>query len=153
MPSPLLLPLLRTGLIALCASAAVGGSARAAGLVAPAPPDLVGLQAPPASHLTTAPAVGTAVSAPARKVVATRPAAAAPAGAGAASSAQAVVIEDRYNRIEELHERGEVRRIQVQPKGGAAYEILPAAGGRDMSSGTQSGRGAAGQRVWPLLSF
>ncbi|HQY07614.1 MAG TPA: hypothetical protein PK797_02795 [Burkholderiaceae bacterium] len=79
--------------------------------------------------------------------------AAAGPSAGAASSPQAVVIEDRFTRIEELHERGEVRRIQVQPRGGAAYEILPATGGRDISSGAQGGRGAAGQRVWPLLSF
>lgn len=73
--------------------------------------------------------------------------------AQAASTPQAVVIEDRYTRIEELHERGEVRSIKVQPKGGRAYEIVPATGGRDMSNSAGNGRAAAGQRVWPVLSF
>lgn len=149
MPSPILLPLLRAGRAVLCAMAAAG-SVQAAGPAAPPPPDLGRLQSPttPARQ-----AAAPQARAPERTVVATRPAATASASAGAASSAQVVVIEDRYNRIEEQHERGEVRRIQVQPKGGAAYEIVPATGGRDMSSGAQGGRGAAGQRVWPLLSF
>jgi hypothetical protein len=73
--------------------------------------------------------------------------------AQAASTPQAVVIEDKYTRIEELHEHGEVRSIKVQPKGGRAYEIVPATGGRDLSNSAGTGRGAAGQRVWPILSF
>lgn len=71
----------------------------------------------------------------------------------AASTPQAVVIEDRFTRIEEMHERGEVRRITVQPKGGRPYEIVPATGGRDLSNSAGNGRAAAGQRVWPVLSF
>jgi hypothetical protein len=115
------------------------GAAMAAGPgSAPPPPDLSGFQA--------------AAPVAARAASAATPAASRPV-TQAASSPQAVVIEDRYTRIEELHERGEVRSIKVQPKGGRAYEILPATGGRDMSNSAGNGRGAAGQRVWPVLSF
>lgn len=94
-------------------------------------------------------------SAPSRAAAgASSPAAAASRPvAQAASATQAVVIEDRFTRIEELHERGEIRSIKVQPKGGRAYEIVPATGGRDMSNSAGNGRAAAGQRVWPVLSF
>ena len=58
-----------------------------------------------------------------------------------------------WKSFEELHERGEVRSIKVQPKVGRPYEIVPATGGRDMSNSAGNGRAAAGQRVWPVLSF
>lgn len=141
------LPSVRAGLITLCVSAAL--PVWAVGPTAPAPPDLGRLQA------TAVPASAPAASASAvaqRKGGAARPAAAS-ASAGAASSPQAVVIEDRYTRIEELHERGEVRSVKVQPKVGRPYEIVPATGGRDMSNSAGNGRAAAGQRVWPVLSF
>jgi hypothetical protein len=69
---------------------------------------------------------------------------------------QHIVTEDDGVRIEELRVRGETQRISVTPKKGAItkpYEILPAAGGRDMSYNAQATRGAAGQRVWNVLTF
>jgi hypothetical protein len=66
---------------------------------------------------------------------------------------QQTTIEDEGAKVEELRVRGEVRRITVTPKVGtwAPYEVLPAEGSRDLS---QSGsRGAAGQRVWHVLTF
>jgi hypothetical protein len=121
---------------ALCATGIAGAEAWAADLAPP--PDLRQL---PASAPARAVAASAAAAVPSRPV------------AQAASATQAVVIEDRFTRIEELHERGEVRSIKVQPKGGRAYEIVPATGGRDMSNSAGNGRAAAGQRVWPVLSF
>ena len=68
---------------------------------------------------------------------------------------QRIVVEDDNARVEELRVRGETQRIVVKPKvaGARPYEILPADGGRDMSAGPSSERGAAGQRVWNVLSF
>ena len=79
---------------------------------------------------------------------------AAPLPASPAEPAvQRSVIEDESVRIEELRVRGEVRSIHVQPRGARAYEVLPASGGRDMAPGPGTGRAAAGQRVWSVLSF
>ncbi|WP_251972595.1 DUF2782 domain-containing protein [Sphaerotilus microaerophilus] len=122
---------------ALCALGIAGAGVCAADLTAP--PDLRQL---PASAPSRAAAAASSPAAAASRAV-----------AQAASATQAVVIEDRFTRIEELHERGEVRSIKVQPKGGRAYEIVPATGGRDMSNSAGNGRAAAGQRVWPVLSF
>ncbi|AKJ30543.1 DUF2782 domain-containing protein [Caldimonas brevitalea] len=74
------------------------------------------------------------------------------APAGGEPAVQRTRIEDDNARIDELRVRGQNQSIKVQPKkGGAAYEVLPADGSRDLSGdGT---RGAAGQRVWHLLSF
>ncbi len=75
-----------------------------------------------------------------------------PAAADPAEPAvQRTVVEDEGSRISELRVRGQVQRITVQPKvGGAkAYEILPGEGGHAPGEG----RGAAGQRVWQVLSF
>ncbi len=66
---------------------------------------------------------------------------------------QLTVIDDGSTRIEELKVRGQTRRISVKPKGAQAYEIVPADAGRDNSDGASSQRGAAGQRVWHILSF
>jgi hypothetical protein len=67
---------------------------------------------------------------------------------------QLTVIEDDGARIEELKVRGQTQRITVQPKGGMkAYEIIPADPGRDMSDSAGSQRGAAGKRVWRVLTF
>lgn len=65
------------------------------------------------------------------------------------------VIEDEGARISELRVRGAVRNITVQPKGpiDAEYEVLAPDAGRDTSSGPHSSKGAAGQRVWRVLSF
>ncbi|WP_435870067.1 hypothetical protein [Eleftheria terrae] len=82
------------------------------------------------------------------------PAPAQPAAAAAVpeEAVQRIHIEDDGARIDELRVRGQNRRITVQPKkGGAAYEVLPADGGRDMTNENQ--RGAAGKRVWQLWSF
>jgi hypothetical protein len=65
------------------------------------------------------------------------------------------VIEDDGARIEELKVRGQTQRITVTPKRGPrqGYEIIPADGARDMSDGAASERGAAGKRVWRVMSF
>jgi hypothetical protein len=67
---------------------------------------------------------------------------------------QRIVVEDDAVRIEELRVRGQTQRIVVMPRNAAAYEIVPAAGGRDPSQnrgGQQAGAG--GQRVWNVLKF
>ena len=68
---------------------------------------------------------------------------------------QHTVIDDGGTRIDELKVRGETQRITVTPKVGPAqgYEIIPAGGARNMSDGASSTRGAAGKRVWHVLSF
>jgi hypothetical protein len=66
------------------------------------------------------------------------------------------VIEDDHVRVEELRVRGEVRRIVVRTQGnqpGSTYEIAPADGARDLSSGPVSARGVAGRSLWTVLSF
>jgi hypothetical protein len=65
------------------------------------------------------------------------------------------VIEDDGARIEELRVRGQTQRIVVSPKRGpyARYEIITGDGSRDLSAGANTSRGAAGQRVWHVLSF
>jgi len=67
---------------------------------------------------------------------------------------QQTVIEDDGVRIEELKVRGQTQRLVVRPKaGGKEYEIIPADGARNMSQAAGASRGAAGQRVWNVLSF
>ncbi len=64
---------------------------------------------------------------------------------------QRLVSEDNYVRIDELRVGGQTQRLAVTPKGSTApgYEILPTSPGHDPSQN----RDAAGQRVWPVLSF
>jgi len=80
---------------------------------------------------------------------------AAPAVESAEPNVRRTVVEDRDVRVEELRVRGQVRHIVVHVKGerGSTYQIVPADGARDLSAGPASGRGAAGQRVWSVLSF
>ncbi|MEF7613405.1 hypothetical protein V4F39_05725 [Aquincola sp. MAHUQ-54] len=69
---------------------------------------------------------------------------------------QQTVIEDDGVRIEELRVRGQTQRLVVRPKGGGKageYEIIPADGARNMSQAAGASRGAAGQRVWNVLTF
>jgi len=66
---------------------------------------------------------------------------------------QHTVIEDDATRIEELKVRGQTQRMTVTPKGLKSYEILPATQGRDMSDSAGSQRGAAGKRVWQIITF
>jgi len=68
---------------------------------------------------------------------------------------QRVVVEDDGARIDELRVRGQSQRIVVTPKrgGAAAYEIITADGSRELGEGAGSTRGAAGKRVWNVLSF
>lgn len=65
------------------------------------------------------------------------------------------VVEDEGVRIEELRVRGQTQRIVVHPKKGVlrAYEVLPLEGGRDPSQTRNGQPGAAGKRVWQVLSF
>ena len=68
---------------------------------------------------------------------------------------QRTVIEDEGSRIEELRVRGQTQRITVTPKVGTfkGYEIITPDGARDLSDGVNPVRGAAGKRVWHVLSF
>ena len=68
---------------------------------------------------------------------------------------ETLIIEDDGARIDELRVRGQTQRIVVKPKRGGkvAYEIITGDGSRDLSSGANTSRGAAGQRVWHVLSF
>ena len=67
------------------------------------------------------------------------------------AAVQRLVSEDDHVRIDELRVRGLTQRLTVQIKdsGAPGYDILPAAPGTDPSKA----RDAAGQRVWPVLSF
>ncbi|MGE0675138.1 MAG: hypothetical protein AB7O64_19015 [Methylibium sp.] len=78
-----------------------------------------------------------------------------PAPPGAEPRVQHIVVEDEGSRIEELRVRGATQRITVQPKVGTAkgYEILVGDGSRDLGEGVNTSRGAAGKRVWNVLSF
>ena len=66
---------------------------------------------------------------------------------------QHVVVQDEGVRVEELRVRGQTQRIHVQPRNGAAYEVIPESSGRDPSAGPSSSRGAVGQRVWNVFNF
>lgn len=81
--------------------------------------------------------------------------AATPEAASAEPRVQRIVVEDEGSRIEELRVRGATQRISVQPKVGTAkgYEILVGDGSRDLGEGVNTSRGAAGKRVWNVLSF
>ena len=65
------------------------------------------------------------------------------------------VIEDDSARIDELKVRGHTQRISVTPKIGPkrGYEIITGDGSRDLGDGANTSRGAAGKRVWNVLSF
>ena len=73
---------------------------------------------------------------------------------GGEPNVQRIVVEDDRARIEELRVRGNSQSIVVTPKGNAPpYEIITNDGSRDMSWGVNNSRGAAGKRVWHVLSF
>jgi len=67
------------------------------------------------------------------------------------------VIEDEGSRIDELKVRGQTKRITVTPKGRskglAPYEIIAPTGSQDLQEAPTGGKGAAGKRVWRVLSF
>ena len=67
------------------------------------------------------------------------------------------VIEDEGSRIDELRVRGQTQRITVTPKGPgrklAPYEIIGPGGSQDLQEAPNGVRGAAGKRVWHVLSF
>jgi len=64
-------------------------------------------------------------------------------------------IDERGAEVAELRVRGQAQRIVVTPHNTdlPAYEIITGDGSRDLSYGASSTRGAAGQRVWHVLSF
>ena len=70
---------------------------------------------------------------------------------GSDAAVQHLRSEDAHVRIDELRVRGQTQRLSVQNKDSAApgYDILPPSGGHDPSKS----RDAAGQRVWPVLTF
>jgi hypothetical protein len=64
------------------------------------------------------------------------------------------VIDDDLVHIEELRVRGQLQKVTVESKGRAPdYEILVGDGSRDLSTGANTSRGAAGKRVWNLFRF
>lgn len=115
-----------------------------AATVVPPPPDLSRM--PPSPPAAT-PAPSTAPSA------APLPEPPTQGAADADASVQHSVVEDDSVRIEELKVRGRSQRIVVKPKNGPAYEIIPPGTGSDISQGARGNNGAAGKRVWPVLSF
>ena len=74
---------------------------------------------------------------------------------GAEPVVKRTVIEDDGARIDELKVRGHTQRITVTPKVGPkrGYEIITGDGSRDLGDGANTSRGAAGKRVWNVLSF
>ncbi|MCW5662601.1 MAG: hypothetical protein KIT35_02100 [Piscinibacter sp.] len=80
---------------------------------------------------------------------------AAPAAPASEPRVERLVHEDEGSRIEELRVRGAVQRIVVTPKVGPkkGYEIITGDGSRDLGEGANTSRGAAGKRVWHVLSF
>ena len=70
-----------------------------------------------------------------------------------------IVIDDNSAHIEELRVRGVTQKIVVTPKVLVSigrtgnYEIITGDGSRDLSDGANTSRGAAGKRVWNVLSF
>ena len=80
---------------------------------------------------------------------------AAPTGSASEPEVRAGVIEDEGAKIEELRVRGQTQRIVVSSKVGpkTRYEIITGDGSRELSDGAGSTRGAAGKRVWNVLTF
>jgi hypothetical protein len=66
---------------------------------------------------------------------------------------QRIVVQDEQVRIEEERVRGVTRKVVVKPKDGVAYEVLPTSAARDPSQAHRGSEGAAGKRVWNVLSF
>ncbi|HMN74595.1 MAG TPA: hypothetical protein PKC97_00895 [Burkholderiaceae bacterium] len=66
---------------------------------------------------------------------------------------QHIVVEGKNTRVEELRVRGQTQSITVRNKDAPTYEIVIGDGSRDLSSDAGAQKGAAGQRVWRLLSF
>lgn len=119
---------------------------------------MTGMRTPPFLHPVAGLVAALLATAAAAQPAPARPpvVAEAPQAREAEPAVQHIVVEDDNARVDELRVRGETRRITVQPKGvnpKLGYEIVPATGGRDMAPNVSSGRGAAGQRVWSLLSF
>ena len=73
------------------------------------------------------------------------------ASAAGDAALQRLVSEDDHVRIDEWRVRGQTQRLSVQPKGSSTpgYDILTPTAWHDPSQS----RDAAGQRVWPVLSF
>jgi hypothetical protein len=81
--------------------------------------------------------------------------AAQPAAPAGEPNVKYTVIDDDSTHIDELKVRGHTQRINVKPKiaGLRGYEIITGDGSRDLSDGANTSRGAAGKRVWNVLSF
>lgn len=117
-----------------------------------AQPAATGAAPPEAPAPTPAPAPASAASAAAADL----PAGAGPDGAGREPiepNVQHIVIEGKNTRVEELRVRGQTQSITVKNKDAPTYEIVIGDGSRDMSSDAGAQKGAAGQRVWRLLTF
>lgn len=98
---------------------------------------------------------------PSQATAASGPTAALPATPGAdiagrepiEPNVQHIVVEGENSRVEELRVRGQTRSVTVKNKNAPTYEIVIGDGSRDLSSDGGAQKGAAGQRVWRVLSF
>jgi len=64
-----------------------------------------------------------------------------------------IVIEGENTRVEELRVRGQTQSVVVRNKSAPSYEIVIGDKSRDLSSDGGAQKGAAGQRVWRVLTF
>ena len=83
---------------------------------------------------------------------------AAPTGERAEPAVRYTVIEDESARIDEMRVRGQTQRITVTPKragvvGNRPYQIIGPGGSQDLQEAPNGAKGAAGQRVWQVMSF
>ena len=91
------------------------------------------------------------------------PADASPASKSSATSTtspgepgtRVLIIEDDNTRIEELHVRGEAKRVVVQSKRTnlPAWEIRPDSPGRTQAGEQRLPRDTANTRMWRVMSF
>lgn len=66
---------------------------------------------------------------------------------------QHIVVVGENTRVDELRVRGQTQSVTVTTRDGARYEMVVGDNSRDLSSNGSAQKGAAGQRVWRLLSF
>ena len=157
-PLPLLVGLLSLGPL----SAATAGAAEPTAAQGATPTAVKGAAPVTAQAAASAGAPGATPAAPAQAAQA----ASAPAGAVLGvpgpdvagrepiePNVQHIVVEGENTRIEELRVRGQTQSVTVRNKNAPSYEIVIGDGSRDMSNDGSAQRGAAGQRVWRLLSF
>ncbi|HRP29198.1 MAG TPA: hypothetical protein PLG77_12285 [Burkholderiaceae bacterium] len=115
-------------------------------------PLAVWAEQPAAARAAQPEASASAASAPASALPA-RPGSDAAGREPIEPNVQHIVVEGKNTRVEELRVRGQTQSIVVKNKDAPAYEIVIGDGSRDVSGDAGAQKGAAGQRVWRLLTF